>query len=146
MNDHLDIHAAAPDVVAAMTRLDTTAAKGLPPDLVRLVRIRASQLNGCALCQSMHTQAAVDAGEDRLKSLPSWRDNPVFTAPERAALDLTEALTLIDDAAAPAAALRDARAHFDETELAHVLWTIAAINAWNRMGIATTRRQAAPQR
>jgi AhpD family alkylhydroperoxidase len=146
MNDHLDIHTAAPDVVAAMTRFDTAATKGLPPDLVQLVRIRASQLNGCALCRSMHTRAAVDAGEDRLKSLPSWRDSPLFTAPERAALALTEALTLIGDTAAPTDALRDARAYFDETELAHVLWTIAAINAWNRMGIAMARQRAAHQR
>lgn len=136
----LDVHAAAPDVHAAMAAVDAAASGPLGPALAELVRIRVSQINGCALCLSIHTRAAEAAGEgpDRLQALASWRGSPLFTGPERAALGLAEAMTLIADAGVPDGVLAAAREHFDETRLTHLVWTIAAINAWNRVGIAAS--------
>ncbi|TDC46672.1 carboxymuconolactone decarboxylase family protein [Actinomadura sp. KC345] len=134
----IDLHAAAPDVHAAMAGLDRAASADLDPLLAELVRVRVSRINGCAFCLSAHTRAAVEAGEDerRLDALASWRESPRFTGAERAALGLAEAMTSIGPAGVPDAVFAAAREHFDETALAHLLWTIAAINAWNRVSIA----------
>jgi AhpD family alkylhydroperoxidase len=136
----IDVHAAAPGVHAAMAGVDAAASGPLDPVLAELVRIRVSQINGCALCLSLHTRAALTAGEeqDRLRALASWRTSALFTGPERAALDLAEAMTLITAAGVPDEILAAAREHLGETRLAHLVWTIAAINAWNRVGIAAS--------
>ncbi|QFG22598.1 carboxymuconolactone decarboxylase family protein [Actinomadura sp. WMMB 499] len=143
-----DVRAAAPVVHAAMAAFDAAASEGLEPSLAELVRVRASQLNGCALCLSMHTGAARRAGEDerRLRALASWRGSPLFEPAERAALELTEAVTVLGDGGVPERVLAAARGHFDDTALAHLLWTIAAINAWNRVGIAAAAAAAGPDR
>jgi AhpD family alkylhydroperoxidase len=136
----IDLHGVAPDVHAAMTRFDEAAGKGLDPALAELVRVRASQLNGCAMCLGMHTRAALQAGvdEDRLRTLALWRESPRFTGAERAALELTESMTMIATAGVDGKVFAAAREYFDDIRLAHLLWTIAAINAWNRVAIAAT--------
>jgi AhpD family alkylhydroperoxidase len=135
----IDIHAAAPRVHAAMAAFDAAAGEPLSPALIELVRVHASQINGCAMCQSLHSRAALEAGEDerRLCALPVWRESASFTDAERAALELTESMTLIATAGVPDKVFAAAREHFDDTQLTHLLWTIAAINAWNRVAIAS---------
>lgn len=132
-----DVRTAAPEAHAAMAAFDTAAGAGLDPSLAELVRVRASQLNGCGMCLAMHTEAARRFGEDerRLRALASWRGSPLFSHAERAALALTEAMTAVGDGI-PDRVLDAARDHFDDARLAHLMWTIAAINAWNRVGVA----------
>ncbi|RSN64496.1 carboxymuconolactone decarboxylase family protein [Actinomadura sp. WAC 06369] len=132
-----DVRAAAPEAHAAMAAFDTAAGAGLDPALAELVRVRASRLNGCAMCLAMHTDAARRFGEDerRLRALASWRDSPLFDRAERAALALTDAMTAVGDGV-PGGVVDAARGHFGDAGLAHLMWTIAAINAWNRVGVA----------
>jgi AhpD family alkylhydroperoxidase len=133
-----------PDIYKAMLRLDAAAA-GTPLErpLKELVRIRASQINGCAYCIDMHTLDARSIGESeqRIYALSAWREAPFFTPRERAALALTEAVTLVHDGHVPDEAYEQAAAQFDAAELAQLVWVIIVINAWNRMGI--TARLAA---
>ncbi|MBE1532833.1 carboxymuconolactone decarboxylase family protein [Actinomadura algeriensis] len=138
-----DVHAAAPAVHAAMAAFDAAAAAGLDPSVAELVRVRASQLNGCAMCLSMHTGAARRAGEDerRLRALASWRGSPLFGRAERAALALAEAMTAIGGGV-PDGVFAEARDEFGDAGLAHLMWTIAAINAWNRVGVAASADEA----
>lgn len=133
-----------PDVSAAMRGLHTAAAAagadaGLAAPLLELVRIRASQINGCAFCLDMHTRDARAAGERevRIHTLPAWRETPFFDDRERAALALTEAVTLVHEGHVPDAAYREAAAVFDDAELAALIWAITVINAYNRIAIAT---------
>jgi AhpD family alkylhydroperoxidase len=127
----------APHIDRAMNALDAASRDvGLERSLLELVRARASQLNGCAYCVDAHTKDARDAGEDerRLYALPVWRETPFFTARERAALELTEAATRLADSPVGDEVVARAAGEFDETELAELVWTIAVINAWNRLG------------
>jgi AhpD family alkylhydroperoxidase len=135
----MNLPAVAPEVFGAMVDFSTQAEAGLPTTLACLVKIRASQLNGCSYCLAMHTEEARAAGESeqRLSSLPEWRRTPLFADSERAALALTEAVTLVATERIPDEALAEAARHFPEAALARLLWTIAAINAWNRVAIAT---------
>lgn len=102
-----------------------------------LVAVRASQINGCAFCLDMHWKDARAAGEtdERLYSLDAWRESPLYDERERAALALCEAMTLIADRQVPDEVWERARAAFSETELAHLLFAITAINGWNRLMI-----------
>jgi AhpD family alkylhydroperoxidase len=137
----LDVEALAPHNSDAMHALDKATRKvSLPPALLELVRLRASQLNGCAYCVDLHSGDARKGGESerRLYALPAWREMPFFTARERAALALTEAATRLTDGPVSDAVYDEAAAHFSEVELAELLWTITVINAWNRLG-ATAR-------
>jgi AhpD family alkylhydroperoxidase len=127
----------APRISKAMNSLEAASRHtSLEPNLVELVRARASQLNGCAYCVDMHTRDALGAGDSqqRLFALPVWRETPFFTARERAALELTEAGTRLTDGPVPDEVFDRAAAEFSETELAELIWTIAVINAWNRLG------------
>ncbi len=127
-----------PDIYRAMLRLDKAVADTpLERSLKELVRIRASQVNGCAYCIDMHTLDARSIGESeqRIYALSAWREAPFFTARERAALALTEAITLVHDGHVPDAVYAAAAAEFDPAELAQLGWLIIVINAWNRMGI-----------
>jgi AhpD family alkylhydroperoxidase len=113
---------------------------GLDPRLYELAKIRASQLNGCAFCLDMHNRDARAGGEDqrRLDVLSAWREAPgLFTAPERAALAFTEAVTRIGDAGVPDPVWDDVAAHFDEAGIVQLLMAIATINVWNRLAVAT---------
>jgi AhpD family alkylhydroperoxidase len=116
----------------------------LEPSLVELLKIRVSQINGCAYCIDMHTRDARQAGETdlRMHLLGAWRETTAFTPRERAALALAEAVTLITQGHVPDEVWAEAQEHFDAHELAAVLWAAAAMNTWNRIAI-TTRAQPA---
>jgi AhpD family alkylhydroperoxidase len=111
---------------------------GLDHRLMALMKIRASQINGCAYCIDMHTQDARAEGEteQRIYALNAWRETPFFSDRERAALEWTEAVTEIAATHAPDAVYESVRRHFDETELLALTFVIVAINAWNRVSIA----------
>ncbi len=110
---------------------------GLEPSLLELVKLRASQLNGCAYCIDMHTKDARARGEteQRLYALSAWRETPFFTPRERAALAWTEAVTKVADGNVPDEVFLIAREHFDEQELVNLTLAIVAINGWNRLAI-----------
>ena len=121
----------------AMIALDD--AVELEPALRDLVSLRASIVNGCAYCVDMHTKDARKRGESeqRLYAVAAWHEAPFFDERERAALALTDAVTLVREGQVPRAVWDEAAEHFDEEELAQLLWAIVAINAWNRIAIAT---------
>jgi AhpD family alkylhydroperoxidase len=127
----------APKALAAMLRLE--AAIGLDETVRGLITVRASQVNGCAVCIDMHWKDARAAGEseERLYSLDAWRESPLFNDRERAALALCDAMTLIADGHVPDAVWEQASAEFGDEELAHLTFAITAINAWNRLMIST---------
>ncbi|MET8188255.1 carboxymuconolactone decarboxylase family protein [Streptomyces sp. NPDC058232] len=130
----------APDVFKAMVRLETASRKGLDPILVELVKIRASQLNHCAFCLDMHTKDALAAGEsvERIVQLGAWEESRHFyTEKEVAAIELTEAVTVLTDGFVPDDVYEKAAKHFDEAELAQLIAAITVINAWNRFSVAT---------
>jgi AhpD family alkylhydroperoxidase len=112
-------------------------ASGLEHALLELVKMRASQINGCAFCLDMHSKDARAAGEteQRLYLLDAWREAPFYSARERAALAWTEALTLVSETHAPDDVYAEARAQFSEKELAALTMAIVAINGWNRIAI-----------
>jgi AhpD family alkylhydroperoxidase len=116
-------------------------ASGLPPATQELVKIRASQINGCSACTDMHTKDAAQAGQSqaRLNLVAAWREAAVFTEAERAALELTEQGTRIADAAGgvPDQAWASAAQHYDDDQLAALVSLIALINAYNRMNVIT---------
>jgi AhpD family alkylhydroperoxidase len=131
----------APHINKAMNALDAAARQTrLEAPLLELVRARASQLNGCAYYVDMHTGDAIEGGDTarRLFALPVWRETPLFTDRERAALELTEAATRLTDGPVSDEVFARAAAHFDEVELAELVWAIAVIKAWNTLG-ATAR-------
>ena len=123
----------------AMDALDQYVQKcGLETSLLWLVQFRASQINGCAYCLDTHSKDLRAAGESeqRLYSLPAWRECPYYTPRERAALAWAEAVTEIAMDRVPDAVYEEARAHFTEKELADLTVAVATINAWNRLSIA----------
>jgi len=133
-----------PAVSGAMGALHREAvaaaeAAGVEPALLELVRIRASQINGCAFCIDMHTKDTRSRGEteQRIYALNAWQETPFFSDRERAALALTEAVTLVHDGRVPDAVYRAAEQVFKEDELAAVIWAAVVINAYNRIAITT---------
>ncbi|WP_409239222.1 carboxymuconolactone decarboxylase family protein [Streptomyces sp. PA5.6] len=130
----------APEVYKAMIRLDAAARKGLDPVIFELVKIRASQINHCAFCLDMHSKDALAAGEsvERIIQLSAWEESQHFyTAKEIAAIELTEAITVLTDGFVPDEVYAKAAAHFDEAELTQLIAAITVINAWNRFGVST---------
>ncbi len=116
----------------------TVRNSGLEPSLLELVKMRASQLNGCAYCIDMHSKDARAKGEteQRLYALSAWEETPFFTPRERAALAWTEGLTNIQQGHVPGELYEEARAHFDESELVKLTLAVTTINTWNRIAIA----------
>ena len=140
----LDFDAAAPAFSRALSHLDNAATKQLDevdfdPKLRDLIRIRASQLNGCAYCIDMHTKDARAAGEteQRIYALPAWRETPFFTAHERAALAFTETVTLLAQTHVPTEAYQEVAALYRPDEIAALVSLITVINAWNTVGVST---------
>ncbi|MEV4629960.1 carboxymuconolactone decarboxylase family protein [Micromonospora sp. NPDC049523] len=136
----LDWAKLAPEAYKAMIRLDTVARQGVEPTLLNLVKIRASQLNHCAYCLDMHSKDALAAGEsaERIIQLGAWTESKHFyTAREVAAIELTEAITVLTDGFVPDEVYARAADQFDETELARLIVAITTINAWNRFGVST---------
>jgi AhpD family alkylhydroperoxidase len=135
MKARLNYAKAAPGVYAAMEALDQYLGKcGLDESLLNLVRLRASQINGCAYCLDMHWKDlhAIGEKEQRLCSLDAWRECPYYSERERAALAWTEAVTQITNGHAPEAIYEEVRPHFSEKELSDLTLAVATINAWNR--------------
>lgn len=135
----LDYGKAAPGIYEAMDALDRYLGScGLDESLLHLVRLRASQLNGCAYCLDMHWKdlRALGEAEQRLYSLDAWRECPWYSDRERAALAWTEAITEIADSRAPDAVYEESRRVFSEKELSDLTVAVATINAWNRLSIA----------
>jgi AhpD family alkylhydroperoxidase len=138
--DRIDIQKDASTQYRAYLRLDTAVAESaLPGPIAELVRIRASQINGCAYCVEAHTRDALAAGEStsRLFAVSAWRESPLFDERERAALALTDAVTRISDPAPVDAAYEAAAEQFDAEELAALLYAIVTINGWNRLAVTT---------
>ena len=139
MKSRMNYGKAAPGAMRAMNGLETYLAKcGLEDSLKDLVRLRASQINGCAYCVDMHSLDLRAAGEteQRIYALPVWHETPFFSERERAALLWTEKLTLISIDHVPDEVFEQVRQHFTEEELANLTLVIATINAWNRFGIS----------
>src|SRR5574337_291280 len=138
MKQRLDYMKAAPQGIAALRNLQAYVdGCGIEQSLLELVKIRASQINGCAYCLDMHTKDARARGEteQRLYTLSAWRETPFFTDRERAALAWTEAITLIASSNAPDDVYEEARKQFTEEELVNLTIAIVAINGWNRLAI-----------
>jgi len=139
MKPRMNFYQAAPEAMKAMMALENQIqSTGLEKSLIELVKIRASQINGCAFCINMHTQDARKRGESeqRLYLLNAWREAPCYSDRERAALAWTEAVTLISETRAPDDVYNEVRAHFSETETVYLTMMIVAINAWNRVSIS----------
>ena len=140
-HQRLDIHAVDPKAHQAVFALERYVRESsLDPQLYELVKIRASQLNGCAYCLDMHNRDAREKGEDqrRLDVLSAWREAPeLFTEQERAALAFTESVTRIGDAGVPDAIWANVAKNFDEAGIVALLMAAATINVWNRLAVAT---------
>lgn len=138
MNPRIEYRKVAPGAMAAMSGLERYLDEcGLEPSLLDLVKLRASQINGCAYCIDMHTKDARARGESeqRLYALSAWRETPFYTERERAALAWTETLTLVTDGHAPDEVYESVRRQFTEKELTDLTLAIVAINGWNRFAI-----------
>jgi AhpD family alkylhydroperoxidase len=129
-----------PEALKALNSLGTSISKGgVPNTTLELVRLRASQINGCSLCVEMHAGDLKKAGEkdERLFTVAAWRETPYFTDAERAALALTEAATRLNDRADPVndEVWNEAARHYDEKAMADLILNIALINFWNRVNV-----------
>jgi AhpD family alkylhydroperoxidase len=125
-----------------MLRLDTEVRKsGIDPSLYELIKIRASQINGCAYCIDLHTTDARKAGESeqRIYALSAWRESPLFSDSERAALGLIEEITLVSERFVPDSVWNEAASYFDAQELAAIVFAAVTINSWNRIAVATRK-------
>ena len=138
MTPRMNIFQVAPEGTKAMMVVEAAIEKsGLDRSLAELVKLRASQINGCAFCIHMHATDAVKHGESpmRIHLLSAWRESPAFTERERAALNWTERLTKVAETGAPDADYALLKVHFDDTEIGHLTLLIGAINLWNRVQI-----------
>lgn len=140
ISPRMNFSAVAPRVFKAVLALDAAAREGLDPTLLELVQIRASQINRCAYCIDYHTGDARRAGESeaRVHQLSAWHESSLYTAEERAALALTEAMTLLPQGV-PDAVYDEAARHFDDRELAQLIALIFTVNTWNRMNVTTRK-------
>jgi len=145
MTSRLDFYKAGPDAIKAMLALEQRVAKsGLEKPLIELVRLRTSQINGCAFCLDMHSADARKAGEDerRLATLSAWRETPFFSERERAALEWTEAVTLVSQGHVPDSVWASVQGEFSPEEITDLTLLIVAINGWNRFAIAFRKMPA----
>jgi AhpD family alkylhydroperoxidase len=149
VEQRLDANKIAPEAYKAMRELQSYVdACGLERSLLELVKIRASQINGCVFCLSMHTRDARKLGEtdERMHLLNAWEEAPVFSDRERAALAWTEAATRISEGHVPDHVFDLARRYFSERELVDLTYAVMAINAWNRLAIAFRKQlRVSPQ-
>ena len=139
MKPRMEYWTVAPGGFKALSSLETYLRDaGFEKSFLHMIKLRASQMNGCAYCIDMHWKDARAAGESeqRLYGLDAWREAPYYTDRERAAFEWTEALTNITEGHVPDATFDNVRSHFSEKELADLTFSIAAINAWNRIAIA----------
>ena len=142
MTDRLNIHAVQTDLIKLFIDFaNEVEAAGLEKSLMELVKIRASQLNGCAVCLHMHTRDARKAGEseERLYMLNAWRESPLYTTRERAALAWTETLTTLASTGAPDEVYALVKAEFTDQQSIALTMLINVINSWNRLGVGYRR-------
>jgi AhpD family alkylhydroperoxidase len=145
MEQRLDFYKANPAAIKSLLGVEERIGKSaLEKSLTELVRLRASQINGCAYCVDMHTSDARKGGETdrRLATVVVWRETPFFTDRERAALEWTEAVTLVSHDHVPDAVWQAVRPHFSDEELVDLTLLISAINAWNRFAISFRKMPA----
>ena len=148
MPERISYSKVSPGAYRAMFGLEKYVREsGLEPSLLELVKLRASQINGCAFCLNMHSKdlRAIGEEEQRLDTLEAWRECPWYSDRERAALAWTEALTLVADTHAPDDIYEAVRAQFKEKELSDLTLAIATINAWNRLSIGARTMPGAYQ-
>lgn len=142
MTARLDYANVLPEAIRAMSQLEAVVnASTLEPALLELIRLRASQINGCAYCVDMHAKDGEARGEtsQRLNLVAVWRDAPVFSPRERAALGWAEALTLLPESGAPDGDFAEVARLFDAREQVALSLAIAAINGWNRLSVGFRR-------
>lgn len=144
MENRVNLCKAAPDIYQAVVVLDRLASEyaasaGIAEGFTHLLKLRASQLNQCAFCARLHTRDALASGEssDRISVLPAWRETRYFTEKERAALALSEAITLIAVGQIPESIYGDAAAVLSNEEIAAIEWIGVVINTWNRIAISS---------
>ena len=138
MEPRLDYRKFSPEPIKALYALETYLDQSsIEPKLLHLLKMRASQINGCAYCIDMHSKDARALGEteQRLYELNAWQETPFYTDRERAALEWTEALTLVSQTHAPDESYERLKAHFSEKEIVDLTYAVAAINTWNRIAI-----------
>jgi AhpD family alkylhydroperoxidase len=139
MNSRIDYTKASPAALKAMYALQAAVnSSGLEPSLLELIKLRVSQINGCAFCIDLHFREARAKGEkeERLYLLDAWRESPVYTDRERAALAWAEAVTLVSQTHVPDEVFAEAHKYFDESELVNLTLAVVAINGWNRFSIS----------
>ena len=139
MNTRIDVRKyISSSLTQALLKLSYESQKHLEHSLLRLVEIRASQINGCAYCLDMHTKDARAAGEteQRIYTLDAWRETPFFTDRERAALEWTEAVTLVAETRVPDDVYQHVRQQFSEEELVELTFAVIVINSWNRLNVS----------
>ncbi len=139
MEPRLNFYKSSPEAIKAMSGLELRIAKSsLEKSLVELVRLRASQINGCAYCVDLHSSDARKAGESerRLAAVVVWRETPFYSDRERAALEWTEAVTLVAQSHVPDEVWNQVKPHFTPEEMVDLTLLVSTINAWNRFAIA----------
>ena len=139
MNTRIDVGKyISSNLAQALLKLSFESQKRLEHSLLRLVEIRASQINGCAYCLDMHTKDARAAGEteQRIYTLNAWRETPFFTDRERAALEWTEAVTLVAEQGVPDDVYERVKQQFNEEELVALTFAVVVINSWNRLNVS----------
>ena len=149
MRSRMNIPNLAPEIFRSVLALDgAVKGSGLDPDLLHLVKIRASQINGCAYCVDMHVKDSLTDGMDaqKLHLVATWCESPFFSARERAALEWTESVTLIADSGVPDAAYEAVRAEFSEAEIAKLTVAIGTINLLNRIAVSSRTQHPVPKK
>jgi AhpD family alkylhydroperoxidase len=139
MNARINYAKADPKAVQLLLAVEAhIGASSLEPELLHLVKLRASQINGCAFCLDMHSKDARADGEteQRLYSLDAWEEAPYYSDRERAALEWTESITLLNNGRVPDSVFERVRTHFSEAEIAALTLAAAMINCWNRLNVA----------
>ncbi len=139
MEPRMNYFAKAPELMKSVLALnEAVEASGLEMSLLHLIKLRASQINGCSYCVDMHAHEALADGDSQQRVLlvSAWRESPLFTDRERAALAWTEALTLVAQGGVPDALYAATRAHFSESDLVKLTVAVSIINTWNRLSVA----------
>ncbi|SEC29052.1 carboxymuconolactone decarboxylase family protein [Paenibacillus sp. GP183] len=140
MEMRMNYYETNPEALQALLALEKFASStGIDRNLYELIKIRASQINGCAFCIDMHAKDLLESGEslDRILLLTVWCEVPIYSEKERAAIELTECVTRLSESGVPKEVYDNVRAHFDEKQFVDLIMAINAINCWNRIGIST---------
>lgn len=140
MKERLNVAQAAPELYRAIIALDVAVRKsGIDVHLLHLIKLRASQINGCTFCVNMHVEESVADGipHQKLHLVSVWRESPLFDERERAVLEWTESVTLISETGVPDRVYENVRKHFSEAQIAQLIVAIGTINIWNRVAVSS---------